>query len=381
MGFVVHLCAYIGVPVFGYDAPSLFDTAIFDEAGFGMACVRNRWLQVVVAVGLAFFCVRLFAAAEKAAGLPKEQVIDLEAAGTAYPFAVYSNIDLRHPDAGIQRAVVFVHGVQRDADRYFGVGLGLLQAARLDASSTVLLVPHFLTASDASPDPNIPLWGGGNWMQCQPSRGKEAVNSCGVLDDIARYLSAGKRFPVLKEIVFIGHSAGGQLMQRYAVLNNSEESLRKAGIRVRYVVSSPSSYLYLDANRPEGEDFKPANGVLCPGYNNFRYGLANMVPYGQGLDGEQLFKRYAARQVLYLVGAEDNDPAYESLDKSCGAATQGADRLDRHRNFMRYEQFLARKWQTPVTREAMVVPKAGHGAADIFESRDVAQKIFLAASN
>jgi len=333
-------------------------------------------------MGLAFLCVRLFAAADKTAGeLPKEQVIDLESAGAAYPFAVYSNIDLRRPDPGIRRAVVFVHGVQRDADRYFGVGLGLLQAARLDASSTVLLVPHFLTASDPSPDGRIPLWRGGNWMQCQESRGKEAINSCGVLDDIARYLSADKRFPVLKEIVFIGHSAGGQLMQRYAVLNNSEEALREAGIRVRYVVSSPSSYLYLDANRPEGEDFKPVNSILCPGYNNFRYGLGNMVPYGQGLDGEQLFKRYAAREVLYLVGAQDNDPAYESLDKSCGAAMQGTDRLNRHRNYLRYEQFLARKWSTPVARAVMVVPDAGHEAADIFESREVAAKIFPAAGH
>jgi len=347
-----------------------------------MTCIRNRWLQVVVAMGLAFLCVRLFAAADKAGGEPpREQVIDLETAGTAYPFAVYSNIDLRRPDPGIQRAVVFVHGVQRDADRYFGVGLGLLQAARLDASSTVLLVPHFLTASDPSPDGRIPLWRGGNWMQCQESRGKEAINSCGVLDDIARYLSADKRFPVLKEIVFIGHSAGGQLMQRYAVLNNSEEALRKAGIRVRYVVSSPSSYLYLDANRPEGDDFKPVNSILCPGYNNFRYGLGNMVPYGQGLDGEQLFRRYAAREVLYLVGAQDNDPAYESLDKSCGAAMQGTDRLNRHRNYMRYEQFLARKWSTPVTRTVMVVPDAGHEAAEIFESRDVAAKVFPAAGH
>ncbi|MFS2034672.1 alpha/beta fold hydrolase [Polaromonas sp. CT11-55] len=347
-----------------------------------MTCIRNRWLQVVVAMGLAFLCVRLFAAADKAGGEPPgEQVIDLETTGAAYPFAVYSNIDLRRPAPGIERAVVFVHGVQRDADRYFGVGLGLLQAARLDASSTVLLVPHFLTASDPSPDGRIPLWRGGNWMQCQESRGKEAINSCGVLDDIARYLSADKRFPMLKELVFIGHSAGGQLMQRYAVLNNSEEALRKAGIRVRYVVSSPSSYLYLDANRPEGDDFKPVNSILCPGYNNFRYGLANMVPYGQGLDGEQLFKRYAAREVLYLVGAQDNDPAYESLDKSCGAAMQGTDRLNRHRNYMRYEQFLARKWSTPVARAVVVVPDAGHEAAEIFESREVAAKIFPAVGH
>jgi pimeloyl-ACP methyl ester carboxylesterase len=342
-----------------------------------MTHIRKQWFQAIMAMGLVFSGTPLFAAADKATGQqPRQQLIHLEAAGAAYPFAAYSNIDLRQPDAGIRRAVVFVHGVQRDADRYFDVGLRLLEAARLDGSSTLLLVPHFLTQSDTSPDGKIPLWRGGSWMQCQASRGQEAINSCGVLDGIARYLSTGKRFPVLTEIVFIGHSAGGQLMQRYAVLNNSEEALRKAGVRVRYVISSPSSYLYLDSNRPEGKSFNPVSSILCPDYNNFRYGLGNMVDYGRGLDGEQLFKRYAARDVIYLVGAQDNDPAYKSLDKSCGAGMQGTDRLDRHRNYLRYEQFLALKWRTHVTREVIEVPGAGHEAAGIFESEPVAEKIF-----
>lgn len=123
-----------------------------------MTRIRKQWFQVVVAIGLAFFGARLFAASDKAAGeQPREQIIDLEIAGATYPFAVYSNIDMSQPNAGIHRAVVFLHGLQRDADRYFGVGLGLLKAAKLDASNTLLLVPHYLTASDASPDGNIPL--------------------------------------------------------------------------------------------------------------------------------------------------------------------------------------------------------------------------------
>lgn len=341
-----------------------------------MTCIRKQWFPVAVAMGLAFFAASLLAADKAAGEQPRAQVIGLEAAGVAYPFAVYSNSDLRQAGAGVRRAVVLVHGVRRDADRYFGVGQALLQIAQLDASNTLLLALHFLTPSDKSPDGNIPLWRGDNWMQCQPASGQEAVNSCGVLDGIARYLSTGGRFPALKEIVFIGHSAGGQLMQRYAVLNNTDEALRQAGIRVRYVISSPSSYLYLDASRPEGEGFKPVSSILCPGYNNFRYGPDNMVPYGQGLDGEQLFKRYAARDVLYLVGAKDNNPNHRVLDKSCGAALQGTDRLDRHRNYLRYEQFLARKWHTPVARGDMEVPGAGHEAAGIFESADVAAKIF-----
>lgn len=346
-----------------------------------MKCIRKQWFPVIVAMGMAVFAAPLFAAADKAAGQqqPREQVISLDAAGVSYPFAVYANTDLRQPGAGIGRAVILLHGLQRDADRYFGVGQALLQTAQLDASSTLLLAPHFLTPSDKLPDDKIPLWRGDNWMQCQPATGQEAVNSCGVLDGIARYLAAGGRFPALKEIVFIGHSAGAQLMQRYAVLNNSEEALRKAGISVRYVVSSPSSYLYLDASRPEGEGFKAVSSILCPGYNNFRYGPDNMVPYGQGRDGEQLFKRYAARDVVYLVGAKDNNPHHRALDKSCGAALQGTDRLDRQRNYLRYEQFLAQKWQTPVKRDTLEVPGAGHEAAGLFEPGDVAAKIFRPA--
>jgi pimeloyl-ACP methyl ester carboxylesterase len=335
--------------------------------------LRNQWFQVAMVMGLAFFAAPSFAVTEKA---PVQQTIILGSEGIAYPFSVYSNTELRQENAGIRRAVIFLHGVKRDADRYFSVGQGLLQNVQLDVSTTLLLAPHFLTSSDKATDPKIPLWRGDNWMQCQAASDHESVNSCGVLDDIARYLSTGKRFPALKEIIFIGHSAGGQLMQRYAVLNTAEEALRKASISVRYVISSPSSYLYLDDNRPEGEDFKPVRSILCPGYNNFRYGPDNMTPYAQGIDGKQLFRRYAARDVLYLVGAKDNNPDHRLLDKSCGAALQGADRLSRHRNYLRYEQFLAQKWGTPVTRGGLEVSGAGHEAASIFESRDVAERIF-----
>ena len=343
-----------------------------------MTIIGNKCMQVVLALGLALQASIAFAAPEKAQ--PKIQVISLASAGASYNFAVYSGVDLNRANASIRRAVIFQHGIRRDADRYFSVGMHSFAAAQLDVTETMLLAPAFLTASDKLVDDRIPLWRGDNWMQCQASAGGPVtVNSCAVLDDIARYITTGDRFPSLKEIIFIGHSAGAQLMQRYAVLNNAEDALRKAGISVRYVISSPSSYLYLDGNRPEGDGFAAVNSILCPGYNNFRYGPDNMVDYGQGHDGEQLFKRYAARDVIYLVGAQDNNPNHRVLDKSCGAALQGTDRLDRQRNYLRYEQFLARKWRTPVKREHVEVPGTGHEAAGIFESGAVAAKIFRTA--
>jgi pimeloyl-ACP methyl ester carboxylesterase len=347
-----------------------------------MKVIGKTWVQLVLATGLVLQAVAALPAHAKApqgksARQPEAQIISLDSPRGSYNFAVYSGADLHLANTGIRRAVIFQHGIKRDADRYFDVGLKLLEAAHLDPSESLLLAPAFLTASDKPADDKIPLWRGDNWMQCQVSvSGPAAVNSCEALDGIAQYLTASNRFPALKEIIFIGHSAGAQLLQRYAVLNNAEDALRKAGIRVRYVISSPSSYLYLDANRPEGDSFAAVNSILCPGYNNYRYGPDNMVEYGQGLDGEQLFRRYAARDVTYLVGARDNNPSHRLLDKSCSAVLQGTDRVDRHKNYLRYEQFLARKWRVPVKREEMQVPGAGHEAAGIFESEAVAEKIF-----
>lgn len=322
-------------------------------------------------------------AKKSAAEVAPPQIITLAAGAQQYAFAIYANNSLTVNNANITRAVILEHGVKRDGDTYFATGLEFLRKAGLDPEHNLLLTPNFMTEGDALSDSKMALWRGDNWMQGQDStHGKTGVSAFRVFDDIAAYLSAG-RFPALKEIVFIGHSAGAQLMQRYAVLNNSDEKLRQAGIQVRYVISSPSSYLYLDNNRPTYQGFAPVSGITCPGYDNYRYGLAEMLPYGlQGpvkdgqANGEQLFKRYAARDVTYMVGSKDNNPNHRFLDKACGARLQGATRVERHDNYVRYEQFLAKKWQTPVHHPDFEVPGIGHDAAGLFESDIAVEKIF-----
>src|SRR5450830_820920 len=312
------------------------------------------------------------------------QILTLAPGAQQYAFALYANHALTETgvaNTNITRVIILEHGVKRNGDRYFETGLALLRKAGLDPQHTLLLTPNFMTQRDALSDPAMALWRGDNWMQGQDStQGKTGVSSLRVFDDIAAYLSAG-RFPALREIIFIGHSAGAQLLQRYAVLNDSDEKLRQAGIHVRYVISSPSSYLYLDNNRPaDGGDaagnFAAANDMLCPGYDNYRYGLGAMQPYGQGKDGEALFKRYAARDVIYMVGSKDNNPQHRFLDRACGARLQGANRVERHDNYLRYEQFLAVKWRTPIRHAAFVVPGAGHDANALFGADITVQQIF-----
>lgn len=308
---------------------------------------------------------------------PVRQTIQV-GAQQPYSFAVYANNDLSHP-LNVARAVVFVHGVKRNADDYFGVGLHVLKAARLPADGTLLIAPNFMVQADEGATSAMPLWGGGTWMQGEASeRGVEGVTSFQALDDIVHWLADRKRFPQLQEIVMIGHSAGAQLMQRYAVMNELEASLQPAGIAIRYVISSPSSYVYFDPHRPDGDNFDLPKSIMCPGYNNYRYGVDNPPEYlaRQHLSGQQLFARYAARNITYMVGARDNNGNHRYLDKACGAAMQGSNRVERQLNFVRYERFLSAQWKIAVNHPEFQVPGAAHEADKLFRSEETAQKLF-----
>ncbi|WDZ94256.1 hypothetical protein Herbaro_12175 [Herbaspirillum sp. WKF16] len=308
---------------------------------------------------------------------PARQTIQL-GAQQPYSFAVYANNDLSQP-LQVSRAVVLVHGVKRNADDYFGVGQHLLKQARLPASGTLLLAPNFMVQADEGASSAMPLWGGGTWMQGEASeRGVEGLSSFQALEDIVHWLSDRKRFPQLKEIVMMGHSAGAQLMQRFAVMNDLDAPLQQAGIAIRYIISSPSSYVYFEAHRPDGDGFDLPKSIMCPGYNNYRYGIDNPPEYlaRQHLSGQQLFARYAARNITYMVGARDNNGNHRYLDKACGAAMQGSNRVERQLNFVRYEAFLSAQWKVAVNHPEFQVPGAAHEADKLFRSEETALKLF-----
>ncbi|WP_245200063.1 hypothetical protein [Herbaspirillum sp. LeCh32-8] len=295
-----------------------------------------------------------------------------------YAFAVYANNDLRQP-LHVTRAVLFVHGIKRNADDYFEVGRHVLKQAGLSPADTLLVAPNFMVQSDAGASSEMPLWGGSTWMQGEASeRGVEGVTSFQALDDLAHWLADRRRFPELKEIVMIGHSAGAQLMQRFAVMNQLDAPLQQAGIAIRYVISSPSSYVYFEAHRPDGDGFELPKSIMCPGYNNYRYGIENPPDYlgAQHLDGRQLFARYAARNITYMVGARDNNGNHRYLDKACGAAMQGSNRVERQLNFVSYERFLSTQWQIPVNHPEFQVKGAAHEAEKLFSSEETARKLF-----
>ncbi|QII84486.1 hypothetical protein G3T20_07140 [Bordetella hinzii] len=307
---------------------------------------------------------------------PPWRALELGRAGQRYPFPVYASKNFKRDDLrGIRRLVIVVHGVKRDATRSYEAVSALMGTNPDRLDDTLIIAPKFASAIDAGFG-HMPAWRRASWEDGEPSmpaKGRPApVGSMRVLDDILQELARPERLPALRTVVLAGHSAGGQLIQRYAVLNNVDEDLRKKGLDVRYVVANPSSYLYLtpDRPRPDGRGFAPYERGICPTYNQYKYGLDQLPAYLHDVDRARLASRYAARHVTYLLGSADNNPEHQFLDKTCGAEAQGATRWARGLGYWRHELDSAQRhpdWPA-LAHQAQEVVETGHNVAAMFGS-------------
>jgi hypothetical protein len=317
--------------------------------------------------------------AESQSAMPSWQRVELASPDGTFPFAIYSNRPWRGDMKSVKAAVLVFHGVSRRGNNYYVTAEKLLAESGSNVGETLLLAPNFFAPADAARHriDGMPLWDPRrSW-----SAGSDATNwphplsAFEVIDALLLTLADRTRFPHLARITLAGHSAGGQLVHRYAVLNALDEKLGAAGLAVRYVVANPSSYLYFTDERPLASGFIAYNRNTCARFNTYRYGLEGLPRYAEETNGADLFKRYAARDVTYLLGTDDNDPEHRDLDKSCGAKAAGAHRLERGRNYIRYERHLAGT-ATRLKRLAYEVEGVGHQQSRMFGSKCAAHLLF-----
>lgn len=312
---------------------------------------------------------------------------------------VYRTYSLQTRNENVTRAFVFVHGINRDADNHFRTALAAAFLANT-LNDTIIVVPRFASNNSA------PGNGGGNchdtlaadeanWV-CDTQRadtwrsggdevGAGGMSSFDFMDEILLRLARKDVFPNLKSIVVAGHSAGGQYVIRYEMLNQVHERLR---VSVLYVVANPSSYAYVDDLRPTVGAFSPAGmgaaGVAvsssassqppfvpfadaknCTGYDTWPYGLKERPRYGSELTSEQITKQLVTRPVTYLLGEADVLPL-GVFDVSCPAMAQGPTRLGRGLAFSRYVNETLHAHHA-----AVVVPFCSHSQRCMFTA-DVA---------
>lgn len=321
--------------------------------------------------------------------------IDLK--GGPARFLVYRSHALGERNEAITRAVLMVHGQNRDADNYYRhvLAAGFLAGALDD---TLILSLRFASNQGRSCRDTLAEdeagWiclGPDSWRNGGPALGNAGITSYDPVDEILRRLTRRDTFPNLRAIVVAGHSAGGQFVGRYAMSSRVHDELP---VKPSYIVANPSSYTYLDDARPTVSAvpetvaamppgyvaprpasppgpfsaFGDADG--CTGYDHWPYGLRNRSGYAAGLDDEALRKQVAARRAVYLLGELDILPLY-GFDDSCSAMAQGPTRLARGLAFARHvnDRHGARN-------EALVVPACGHSARCMFTA-DMSLKLLF----
>jgi pimeloyl-ACP methyl ester carboxylesterase len=288
---------------------------------------------------------------------------------------IYRTYGLGQFNEKITRALIVVHGAGRDADNYFRTALAAtFLAGALD--DTIVISPRFASNDGAGCldvlDSNEVNWpcNGDSWRSGGVATNDEKLTSYDFADEILRRLTRKDVFPNLRAIVVSGHSAGGQFVTRYEMANQVHD---KVAIPITYIVANPSSYAYLDSDRPDVEEktlrqFVDARN--CTTYDNWPYGLKRRTGYSSKLSDDQLKKQLSSRPVTYLLGQLDTLPL-AGFDSSCPAMAQGPHRLARGQAFANY---VNRKYNAQ--HKVIVVPLCGHNARCMFTADPVLPILF-----
>lgn len=285
---------------------------------------------------------------------------------------VIASLDWSKPQPKITRAVVMFHGKGRDVEGYYRTAQEAADIAGSAGRDTVLIAPQFLDTVDIEAH-HLPAevlrWQGTDWEAGATAAAPFPLSTFDVIDALLKRLADRASFPNLKTIVVAGHSGGGQLVQRYAVVGRVAAALADVGIHLRFVIANPSSYIYFSDERPGGGGMPaPFAADSCPQFNHWKYGIVDPPAYVK-LDSQNTWARleaeYAKRDVIYLLGTADNDPHEKDLDVSCGGEAEGKSRFERGRA---YYSYLHDRNRANWNQHLRFVPGVAHSAKKMFTS-------------
>lgn len=310
-----------------------------------------------------------------------------EVGSKKFDFAINSNTlkipyyanksSLNDQNTVVTRAVIALHGVNRNAYDYYDNMLAAANMQTTNLDTLLIVAPQFLREKDLtahSLDNEHLYWSNEGWKIGNLSKNESThprpvrISSFAVMDSLL--LNIANNFTKLKTIVLTGHSAGGQYINRYSASSPVVESLNNKGIGIRFIVNNPSSYLYLDDKRRIAgtvDQFEVSTSA-CTNYNSYKYGLDNLPSYLSQISETVIRDRLKTREVVYLLGQFDNNFNDTSLDKSCEALLQGLHRLERGTVYFNYlKNYYGSSIEDMQTIET--VPNVGHSHQGMFQSQ------------
>ena len=283
----------------------------------------------------------------------------------------YSNYLLDNTNNHTGLAIIYLHGQNRNADDYYNNISAIVNSVN-EIDSTIVIAPQFLRSEDLNDNnstENAFFWTNTtNWTAGYLSGNTSShyrpfrMSSYAIMDSLL--FQVALKNPMLEQIVFAGFSAGGQFVNRYIGGNNITEYLfSEFSLPIRFVVGSPSSYLYMNNERRvtgSTNQFAIPNG--CNGYNQYKYGLDYLNSYMSLAGVDSIRSRYKRRKVVYLVGASDDGGTTD-----CESETQGNDRYERSIIYYNYLQYYFGN-QIVNNHQHAVIPNVDHDNYYVFNS-------------
>ncbi|HET9369274.1 MAG TPA: alpha/beta hydrolase, partial [Vicinamibacterales bacterium] len=303
---------------------------------------------------------------------------------------IYRSYPLGTRNDAIRRALIMVHGTNRNADHYFetSVAAAFIAGALED---TIVIAPHMIDRRDPAAENEI-VWET-SWRTGGPSQSHPTLTSFDFIDEVLRKLATKSVFPNMRAIVVAGHSAGGQFANRYGMSNKIHDTI---GVPVSYVVANPSSYAWPDPIRPlptgdadpatakEGWNqrdetplpphtnytFGPFDATKAPNFNRWPAGFENRTGYNASISDAQLKKQLIERPTTYLLGQVDTLPL-GGFDSSPNAMAQGPTRRARGEAYYKYvTETLGAK------HKILIVSECGHNNRCMYTTNDVFPYVF-----
>lgn len=313
----------------------------------------------------------------------KRYPIEIDGVKTYLPYESSHNLFVKNES--ITRLIYSIHSASYSAKAYYNNAIALVDKAPGESEKTLIIAPHVLPKSilNKPEKSDILYWEFPAFLGT--SRGlfkgqRVTISSYEVTDRILEEVATSGNFPNLKTIVILGHSGGGQMVNRYAASGLFENKIAKnKGIEVRYLVMAPSSYLYFNKERVvEGNHNEFSIPENAPdNYNNWGYGLATIYTFHKkfGIDADKITKQYPSKRIMYLVGSKDVDENDPSLDKKPPAILQGRHRLERG---IIYYNYLIHFFGENVkeTQYFKVIKDAGHSGRELMLSRQAVRFVF-----
>eukprot|EP00931_Biecheleriopsis_adriatica_P049887 TRINITY_DN28867_c0_g1_i1.p1 TRINITY_DN28867_c0_g1~~TRINITY_DN28867_c0_g1_i1.p1 ORF type:complete len:853 (-),score=91.13 TRINITY_DN28867_c0_g1_i1:44-2602(-) len=290
-----------------------------------------------------------------------------------------------------RNVIIALHGAPREGALYFGDMLKTV-SGNGQRQSTLVVAPNAphksCTAqqwlgSSKAPRSTAPVWGGSvsSWAFGWFADGTN-ISFAAALDSIFPWLSS--QYEGIEKITVTGNSAGSQCISRWSVLTDQGvDGKTLDGIPLTWIISAPSTLLYLTKERPAQSCIpdrntgashtcakfeEPKQGdpspPYCDGKTEFEYGMgtegigsrrrtlkkqiAEYLEHDTDLDIAEikevpaaLKERYGTKDLKFLVGRDDmTSCTVDICTNSCAANAQGRNRLQRVLNYVSYLNFL-----------------------------------------